>query len=144
LNNYVLQSTARMVQVLRENPGSTGLVSSISGMITKQGMGLWSTTPPAKGFRSADVTGEARADTATAAIDGDYRGAASVVGYTVGYDGPEPKVGIVIGRAIGASTGSDTPVHTVATTTDQALMADLMASEWVGRHVDIDGPTFTG
>ncbi len=143
LNNYVLQSTARMAQVLREDPGSTGLVTSISGMITKQGMGLWSTTPPAGGFRAADVTGEARADTATAIVDGDYRGPARVVGYTVGFDGANPKVGIVIGRAIGAAGGSEVPVHTVATTDDPQLMAQLMADEWVGRQVQIDGPTFT-
>ena len=42
LNNYVLQSHARMMHVLREDPGSTGLVTSVSGMITKHGMGLWS------------------------------------------------------------------------------------------------------
>ena len=133
LNNYVLQSTARMAQVLREDPGSTGLVTSISGMITKQGMGLWSTTPPAGGFRAADVTGQAHAETATAIVDGDYHGPASVVGYTVGYDGPS-----------GADSSPDTPVHTVATTADPQLMDALMAEEWVGRQVEIDGPTFTG
>ncbi len=61
LNNYVLQSTARMMDVLRENPGSTGLVTSISGMITKHGMGLWSTTPATKGFQVADVSEQALA-----------------------------------------------------------------------------------
>ena len=148
LNNYVLQSTARMAQVLREDPGSTGLVTSISGMITKQGMGLWSTTPPAGGFRAADVTGQAHAETATAIVDGDYHGPASVVGYTVGYDGPNPMVGIIIGRATVSSSGADsspdTPVHTVATTADPQLMDALMAEEWVGRQVEIDGPTFSG
>ena len=44
LDNYNFQALAKMVEVLREHPGTTGLVTCISGMITKHGMALWSTT----------------------------------------------------------------------------------------------------
>ena len=37
LNNYVLQSTARMAQVLRDDPSAAAWSLAISGMITKQG-----------------------------------------------------------------------------------------------------------
>ncbi|MCW2549812.1 MAG: acetyl-CoA acetyltransferase [Mycobacterium sp.] len=133
LNNYVLQSTARMADVLREDPGSTGITTSISGMITKQGLGLWSTTPPAGGFRSADTTEPARANTVTASTDSDYAGGAEVLGYTVVYEKTGPAVGIVIAKAL---TGGD-PTHTIATTEDADVMADMMSSEWVGRRVTI-------
>ena len=44
LDNYNFQALAKMVEVLREQPGTTGLVTCISGMITKHGMAMWSTT----------------------------------------------------------------------------------------------------
>ena len=137
LNNYVLQSTARMVEVLREHPGSTGLVTSISGMITKQGMGLWSTTPPGKPFRNADVTDEALAATDKALVDGDYAGPATVVGYTVTYEGSEPRTGVAIARA-------PSGVHTIVTNEDPTVLADMTTSEWVGRSIDIADARFTG
>ena len=58
LNNYALQSVARMAEVLRADPGSTGIVTAVSGFLTKQGVGLWSTDAPAQRFGFADVTPE--------------------------------------------------------------------------------------
>jgi acetyl-CoA C-acetyltransferase len=136
LNNYVLQSAARMIQVLREDPGSTGLLTSISGMITKQGMGLWSTTPPATGFHSADVTDQAHADTKTARAVADYTGAGEVLGYTVAYKGEAPSHAIVVAAVTGGQT--------VATSDDPVLLADMIATEWVGRSVEINESSFAG
>ncbi len=63
LDNYNFQALAKMVEVLRGVPGTTGLVTCVSGMITKHGMALWSTEPPGEGFRFADVSDETqRAD----------------------------------------------------------------------------------
>jgi acetyl-CoA C-acetyltransferase len=140
LNNYVLQSHARMMQVLREDPGSTGLVTSISGMITKHGMGLWSTEPPPGGFQVADVSKQALAETPTAAADSAYQGPAEVVGYTVTYEGDTPSTGIVVARALQA----DEPTHTVATSSDPGLLADMVSSEWAGRRIDVTGDGFSG
>jgi acetyl-CoA C-acetyltransferase len=138
LNNYVLQSHARMMQVLREDPGSTGLVTSISGMVTKHGMGLWSTKPPAQAFRVADVSKQALAETPTAAADSGYQGPADVLGYTVTYEGDAPSTGIVVAKAAG-----DGGRHTVAVTSDPALLADLVSSEWVGRRISVTAESFT-
>jgi acetyl-CoA C-acetyltransferase len=135
LNNYVLQSTARMMQILREDPGAAGLLTSISGMITKQGMGLWSTTPPEHGFRAADTTQPAYAATATAEVDPDYAGPAQVLGYTVGYERGKPDVGILIA----AATHAESPTHVVATTEDPQLTANMTQSEWIGRDVEVAG-----
>jgi len=54
-NNYVTHSLATMVGVLRENAGSVGLVSANGGYLTKHALGLYSTEPPAAGFRSTSV-----------------------------------------------------------------------------------------
>ena len=58
LNSYVLHSTAAMADVLRDDPGSTGLVTSVSGFITKFGAAVWSTEPGR--WRSEDTTAAAR------------------------------------------------------------------------------------
>ena len=54
LNNYVIQAAVKLTQVLRADPGSTGLLTSISGMITKQGASMWSSEPPAQPFANID------------------------------------------------------------------------------------------
>ncbi|MBW2243136.1 MAG: acetyl-CoA acetyltransferase, partial [Deltaproteobacteria bacterium] len=43
LNNFVLQAAVKMAQVLRDDPGSIGMLNAVSGMLTKQGVSLWST-----------------------------------------------------------------------------------------------------
>ncbi len=139
LNNYVLQSTARMMDVLRDNPGTSGLITSISGMITKHGMGLWSTTPANKGFQATDVGDLPLVTTPTAVADPGFEGRAKVVAYTVTYDGDAPQTGIALARA----TRSGPPTQTLAVTTDPGLLADLVSSEWVGRRIHISGDRFT-
>ncbi len=54
-NNYVTHSIAAMADVLRADPGSLGLVTANGGYVTKHALGLYSTEPPAGGFRWADV-----------------------------------------------------------------------------------------
>jgi acetyl-CoA C-acetyltransferase len=54
-NNYVSHSLATMVGHLREDPGSIGLVTANGGYLTKHGLGLYSTEPPADGFKWASV-----------------------------------------------------------------------------------------
>lgn len=132
LNNYVLQAMVTMARVLRDDPGSLGLVTSISGMITKQGLGLWSSEPPTDGFRSADVSDEVTGRTPTVAVDGDYQGEATVAGYTVTFDGGRPAQAIVI-----ATLPSGDHTIAVADGPDSATMTD---GEWCGRTVTVGPP----
>jgi acetyl-CoA C-acetyltransferase len=50
-NNYVSHSIAAMLGVLRDDPGSIGLVTANGGFVTKHALTLYSTEPPAGGFR---------------------------------------------------------------------------------------------
>jgi len=131
LNNYVLQSTAKMAGLLREDPGSLGLVTAISGLITKQGASLWSTTPPFGGYRSIDVTGEAAA-VQSVPSDATASGAARIVTYTVLYDKAAPTRSVVV-----ASVASG--ARTVAASEDADLAAAMTREEWCGRHIHLDG-----
>ena len=62
LNSYALHATARMAEVLRADPLSIGLVTSVSGFLTKFGAALWSTEPGVHGWRGEDVTAQAAAE----------------------------------------------------------------------------------
>ncbi|MBW2273521.1 MAG: acetyl-CoA acetyltransferase [Deltaproteobacteria bacterium] len=135
LNNYVLQAVARMVEVLRGDPGSSGLVTSISGMISKQGFGVWSTEPNPAGFACEDVSEAVAAGTETRELVGDYSGPATVASYTVQYQGDASPRGTAV---------CDLPDgrRTVANTDDPALMEAMVSEEFCGRTVQVgDGGT---
>lgn len=51
-NNPVGHAIASMVGVLREDPGSVGLVTANGGNVEKHAFGLYSTEPPTGGFRA--------------------------------------------------------------------------------------------
>ncbi len=130
LNNYVLQSTARMAEVLRENPGSKGLVSCVSGIIGKQGFGIWSTEPTPNGFGHADVSEAVAAETSEILLDADYTGPATIVGYTVGYLSGSPAKATAVCDLPGGR-------RSVVTAADPDLLAELVAEEFCGRQVQI-------
>ena len=97
LDNYNFQALAKMVEVLRERPGHDRPLTCISGMITKHGMALWSTAPPADGFRFADVSDETSARTEVHDLAPDYDGPARIDGYTVVHSrAGEPERAIVV------------------------------------------------
>ncbi len=96
LNNFVLQALAKMVAVLRGDPGSTGLVSAVSGMLTKQGVSLWSTRPPETPFGFFDVTAETAREQAPRALAETFAGPARVAGYTVLFEDERPAKAIFV------------------------------------------------
>ena len=128
LNNYVLQATARMAEVLRGDPGSIGLVTTVSGFLTKQGIALWSSEPPEAGFASADVSAEVAAGTETRTLVDDTAGPATIAGYTVLYLGDVPVKGIVV---------CDLPDgrRAVAASEDRDLAEAMTREEFCGRAV---------
>jgi acetyl-CoA C-acetyltransferase len=128
LNNYVLQATVRMAEVLREDPGSAGLVTTISGIMNKVGFGVWSSEPPPQGFRFADPSAEVAAQGESRELVGDYQGPARTVGYTVVYLGEDPVEGIAV---------CDLPDgrRTIATAKNPTLASAMTEEEFCGRDV---------
>ena len=130
LNNYVLQALVRMAGILREDRAATGMVTAVSGMLTKQGVGLWSATPPRAGFRCEDVTAAATAATTARPLVAEHDGPATVASYTVLYMDGSPIRGIAV---------CDLPdgARTIATTEDPGEAAAMAAEEQCGRAVRI-------
>jgi acetyl-CoA C-acetyltransferase len=125
LNNFVFQALVRMARLLRQNPGEIGLVTAVSGLLTKQACALWSATPGADGWAFADVTEQVREQSETCVLVSNFRGSGRVAGYTVLYQGLEPW------RAVAVFDLPDGR-RTVAYSEDRQLMAQMMARECCG------------
>src|SRR5262245_49370531 len=129
LNNFVLQAAVRLAQRLRQAPGASGLLSAVSGMLTKQGVSLWS-AQAGPGFASADVSELAERGTRRVEVAPEFRGAARVAGYTVLYAGERPAQTIAL---CDTADGS----RAVAVAEDPALAQAATTSELCGREVEI-------
>ncbi len=136
VNNYVTHSIAAMAGRLRDQPGTVGLVTALGWYLTKHSLGLWSTTPPAGGFRW---------ESAQAGVDplpqrspaSDHEGEATVETYTVVHDRDgDPELGI-----LALLTGDGRRAW--GNTTDPDTMTELTLEEGCGRKARLnpDGRT---
>lgn len=131
LNNYVLQATVRMAEVLRADPGSKGIVTSVSGFLNKQGIGVWSSEPVARGFGWADCTAEVAAEEGEGLeLVGDHDGPATIASYTVVYHDDAPLEGIAV---------CDLPDgrRTIGVARDPSLLDAMVTQEFCGRDVRV-------
>jgi len=125
-NSYVLHSIATLAERLRADPGSRGLASGIGGYMAKHAFGIYSTEPPARGFRYEDVSAQA----ASPRVEWDeaYEGTAVVEAFThlPGRDDGEDDFLLAACRI-------DAARRTWATTEDPALLERMQREELVGR-----------
>jgi acetyl-CoA C-acetyltransferase len=134
-NNYVLQATARAAELLRAAGRGTALVASVSGILTKQGFGLWSMAPAKHGFHHADLSRQVAAACATRPVLERYVGTARVAGYTVLYGrGQTPRALALLDTPDGS--------RVLAGSEDSQLLSRLEAEEFVGREVGVDDLLF--
>ena len=132
-NNYVMHAIATTMTDVREQPGSNGLVWANGGYTTKHAFGVYSTTPPAHGFRHAHPQDEIDAmPRRELAEPTEAAGTATIEAYTVMHsrDG-EPE------RAIAACLLADGR-RAWGTNDDAGIAAALCEGEWVGRSVTLD------
>ena len=137
LNNYFLQSTVKLTQLLREKPGSKGLATCVSGMFTKQGYGIWQSASDTAlasdpGFSFADVTNEVAAAEVPLSLKAPEAGAVNVIAATVLYEGLEPSRAVIVGEY---SDG----VRTVAASTESNTIEQILAHNPVGARAQIAG-----
>lgn len=132
LNNAVVQGLVALTRRLRAAPGDVGLVTSVSGLLTKPGASLWSTATPDGGFRALDVTDEARATTGEVPLLPDATGPATVVGCTVLHQDGGPDRAVAIVDVDGG--------RTIAICRDAAVTGDMVSTDWVGRRVTVEAP----
>ena len=144
-NHFVLQSHVALGRRLRAEPAERGLVTTVSGMLSKPGLAVWSATPPpsarARPF-VADLADEARAATEVVPVaeaPPSERLRATVVSFTVTYDGAERldpcRTAIVADLPDG--------VRTAATCEDASTARLAVADGLIGRTVEVKDTTFS-
>ncbi|MCH2171338.1 acetyl-CoA acetyltransferase [Myxococcota bacterium] len=130
LNNFVLQAAVRMAQILREDPNRLGMVTAVSGLLTKQGVSLWSNRPPPRGFHFEDVSDAVARATPRASLIADLSGSGKVIAYTVVYEGDEPVRGALL-------CASEEGRHTLAFTEDRSVALEMTQREFCGEQVKV-------
>jgi acetyl-CoA C-acetyltransferase len=142
LNNFVLQATAAMrrrlsaAQTARPGP-ARGLVTTVSGFLTKPGLAVWSTHPDGEPALVADLGSEAAAATEVVGVVEDYSGPGTLAAVTATYQGDEPDAAIAI-VDIAAGDGR----RAIARCGDPAVARVVGKAELVGRPCHLDGGTF--
>lgn len=127
LNNYVMHSIARTVELLRDHPGGKGLVTANGGNIYKHVHGTYGSEPPQNPFVADDVQSEINALPSRACLE-TYDGPATIESYTVMFDGFEPAIGHVACRTPGDE-------RTWVNTTDRETVVAMTVDEFCGRSV---------
>lgn len=128
-NNYVLQATVRAASLMRQGQGDTALVSCVSGVVTKQGFGLYA-REPLRSFLRIDVTpAVARAMPVREVVRG-YSGRATVAGCTVLRERQQAPRAVLL---------LDTPEgrRAIATSEAPALVQGIREEEFVGRSLSV-------
>jgi acetyl-CoA C-acetyltransferase len=142
-NHFVLLSTVAVGRLLRERPDELGLVTTVSGMLTKPGLAVWSATPPPseRGVLVADLVAETAAATEVVPVadPAPSSSGATVVSFTVtpGQDDPtEPVRTAVV---------ADLPdgVRTAATCEDSDVARLALSEGLIGRPIHVKDTRFS-
>jgi acetyl-CoA C-acetyltransferase len=134
-NNFVLQTTAAMVERLRTDRDATSLVTTVSGLVNKPGLAVYAARPEPAPLLVTDLGSQADAATPRVEAISGYEGPATVVAYTVQYDDGEPARCTAI---------ADTPPgqRVVATAHDPELARRVTKEELIGTAIAVDRTTF--
>ena len=134
LNNFVLQATVRMAQILRDDPEQSGLVTAVSGVLTKQGVMILGNQAPRNEFRFEDVSQEVAEVSRTVPLEKELHGSARVLAYTVTYLGDEPHQGILLCE-------NEAGQRPLATCEDPDRVRAMTREEFCNQEVELAGST---
>jgi acetyl-CoA C-acetyltransferase len=133
-NNYSLHAIAEMHQRLWANPGEFGLVTANGGYLSKQSVGIYSTTPatnwePRKGNPAQETVDVYPTETVLYPFDGKAR----IESYSLVYKKSVPAVGF----AVCWDEASDQRVLAKVERGDETTMQALIDVEPIGRQVSV-------
>ena len=132
LNNYVMHSIVRMVELLRGSD-QRGLITANGGYLTKHAFGVYSAAAPSAPFRHEDLQDQVDA-TFKRGVIADFTGTATVEGYSVMYDGGAPSKAFL-------ACLSPEGERCWATSEEADSLAVMISEEVCGRPVHIQDHT---
>jgi acetyl-CoA C-acetyltransferase len=131
LNNYMIHSTVKMVSEIRNNHSNIGLVTGVSGMMTKQAFALWAKEPLIQ-FISKDVTEEAALIEHPVEMSTQTNGMAIVLGYTIFKDANKDMKVVIYGE-------DSQNKRKVLVSKDKEIIKSMGEEEWVGKQIVFKG-----
>jgi acetyl-CoA C-acetyltransferase len=130
-NNYSMHAIASMVETLRADPGSTGLVLANGGYLSKESTGLYSTAPNLN-WQPVDNTAlQARIDDLPEVPIVDASAGAVIESYSVVYNKAKPFLGYAFCRT---SDGGRFLARTV--TNDEITLQTMINDDLMGQKID--------
>ena len=127
LNSFVIHSTVKMIQKIRALEVSHGLVTGVSGMMTKQSFCVWGKEYQEQ-FIYEDVTERAKLDEKPVELSDITEGEGEIIGYTI-VEGIENVLKAVL------YLDDEKKHRKVVSSLDKNFINLLMEEEWVGRKV---------
>jgi acetyl-CoA C-acetyltransferase len=141
-NHFVLTSTVELGRRLRGAAPELGLVTTVSGMLSKPGLAVWGAVPPDGRMLLADLAAEGLAATdvlPVATVPPAQATRATVAAFTVTYGGDGGS------EPVRTAIVADLPdgVRTAATCEDASTARLAVTQGLAGRTVDVKDTTFS-
>ena len=127
LNSFVIHSTVKMIQKIRALEARHGLVTGVSGMMTKQSFCVWGKEYQEQ-FIFDDVTERAKLDEKPVELSDIAEGEGVIIGYTI-IEGSEHASKAVL------YLDDEMKHRKVVSSFDKNFINLLMEEEWVGKKV---------
>ena len=127
LNSFVIHSTVKMIQKIRALEARHGLVTGVSGMMTKQSFCVWGKEYQEQ-FIFDDVTDRAKLDEKPVELSDIAEGEGEIIGYTI-IEGSEHASKAVL------YLDDEKKHRKVVSSLDKNFINLLMEEEWVGKKV---------
>ena len=127
LNSFVIHSTVKMIQKIRALEARHGLVTGVSGMMTKQSFCIWGKEYQEQ-FIFDDVTERAKLDEKPVELSDIAEGEGEIIGYTI-IEGSEHASKAVL------YLDDEKKHRKVVSSLDKNFINLLMEEEWVGKKV---------
>ena len=131
LNNYVMHSVARTVELLREKQGARALITANGGNLYKHAHGIYSSEAPSHDFSVENVQADIDALPSRQCL-AEFVGDATIESYTVMFNGDDPTIAHLACR-----TADD--ARTWVNTQDPDIMNAMLVEEFCARPVHIKG-----
>ena len=127
LNSFVLHSTVKMIEKIRASEVKHGLVTGVSGMMTKQSFCVWG-----KGYQEKfvfdDVTEKAKLDESPIKLSNITEGEGEIIGYTVIEESENAQKAVLY-------LDDEKKHRKVVSSFDKSFINLLMEEEWVGKKI---------
>ena len=134
LNNYMLHSTAQMLMKIRKHTNEIGLVTGVSGMMTKQALAIWA-KDPVMDFEAKDVTTEAEKLEIPVPMSSLEEGNAKVIGCTTLYENLNPVKAVFYAE--------DSQGHRlVLTSNEEEIIKQVEEVECIGLKINFSNKQF--